>query len=223
MSFLSITDLEKSYQTVHQKISILDKLNLNIEKSEIVAILGKSGSGKSTLLGLLAGLDSADQGQIKVGGVDVSTLNQDQLTAFRAQNIGIIFQNFYLVNHLNVYENVILPLQILNQPIDQSYVESLINGVGLSDRRKHTPTQLSGGESQRLAIARALVTKPQFILADEPSGSLDSETGISVMKLFFDIVRKYQMTTILVTHDESLAHQCDKIYKLENKKLSLVK
>lgn len=216
---IQIKGLNKSYHLAHQPIKILKDLNVQIKTSEVVAVLGSSGSGKSTLLSLLAGLDSSDSGEIFFNDIDIAQLNQKKLTAFRAENIGIVFQNYYLVSHLTALENVLLPLDIQNKKIEQNEAEILLQKVGLGHRLYHVPSELSGGESQRLAIARALITKPQLLLADEPSGSLDTETGKKVMDLFFDQVRANKTTTVLVTHDPALADRCDRILKLENGQL----
>ncbi len=216
---IQIKSLNKSYHLSNQPIKILKDLNVKIKTSEVVAVLGSSGSGKSTLLSLLAGLDSSDSGEILFNEIDIAQLNQKELTAFRAENIGIVFQNYYLVSHLTALENVLLPLDIQNKKIDQNEAESLLQKVGLGHRLHHVPSELSGGESQRLAIARALITKPQLLLADEPSGSLDTETGKKVMDLFFDQVRENKTTTVLVTHDRALADRCDRVLKLENGQL----
>lgn len=216
---IQIIGLNKSYQIDKQPIKILNDLQVTIQTSEIVAVLGSSGSGKSTLLSLLAGLDSSDSGQILFNQTDMTRFNQKELTAFRAENIGIVFQNYYLVSHLTVLENVLLPLDIQNKKISSDEAQSLLKKVGLGHRLNHLPSELSGGESQRLAIARALITQPQLLLADEPSGSLDIETGKKVMDLFFEQVRQNKTTTILVTHDRALAERCDRILKLENGQL----
>ncbi|MBC7457619.1 MAG: ABC transporter ATP-binding protein [Bdellovibrionaceae bacterium] len=216
---IQIKGLNKSYHLGAQPIQILKDLNVKIKTSEVVAVLGSSGSGKSTLLSLLAGLDSSDSGEILFNEVDIAQLNQKELTAFRAENIGIVFQNYYLVSHLTALENVLLPLEIQNKKIEIDEAESLLQKVGLGHRLHHAPGELSGGESQRLAIARALITKPQLLLADEPSGSLDTETGKKVMDLFFDQIREIKTTTILVTHDRALADRCDRVLKLENGQL----
>lgn len=216
---IQIKSLNKSYYLSNQPIKILKDLNVKIKTSEVVAVLGSSGSGKSTLLSLLAGLDSSDSGEILFNEIDIAQLNQKELTAFRAENIGIVFQNYYLVSHLTALENVLLPLDIQNKKIENDEAESLLQKVGLGHRLHHVPSELSGGESQRLAIARALITKPQLLLADEPSGSLDTETGKKVMDLFFDQVRANKTTTVLVTHDRALADRCDRVLKLENGQL----
>lgn len=212
---IKVEGITKSYQLSTNSITILDHLNAEIKKSEVVAILGKSGSGKSTLLSLLGGLDKPDQGDIVIDGVDITKLSYKDLIDYRAQKIGIVFQQFYLVSHLTAYENLALPLDILNRSYSDSEIKSYLDAVGIGHRGHHSPNELSGGESQRLAIARALITRPELLLADEPSGSLDTETGQQVMKVFFEQVRANKTTTLLVTHDNSIADQCDRILRLE--------
>lgn len=211
---LTIRNLRKSYQQGDQKIDILKGLEVEIPEGQLVSILGRSGSGKSTLLSLLAGLESADGGQILVDGEDLVQMNERQLTAFRAHKISLVFQQYHLVSHLTAIENVVLPLEILGRHQETAKATKLLEELGLGHRLHHTPGQLSGGECQRVAIARALVVEPKVLLADEPSGNLDVHTGDKVMDLFFDIARKHRITTLLVTHSESLARRCDKIYRL---------
>lgn len=214
---ITINDLAKSYQLTNDsadKMTILHDLNLTVQTGEVVAVVGSSGSGKSTLLGLVSGLDQPDHGEILIHGKSLQSLRGNELTNFRASHIGVVFQQYHLVSHLTAFENVALPLEILNKPVVKEEIVSLLKHVGLEHRLDHKPTQLSGGESQRLALARALVIKPSLLLADEPSGSLDSETGEKVMNLFFERVRAQNTTTMLVTHDMDLARRCDKIYKL---------
>jgi putative ABC transport system ATP-binding protein len=187
-----------------------------IKSGEIVAVVGQSGSGKSTLLSLLAGLDRPEEGHIIIRGQDIVSLSEQQMTSFRAKNIGIVFQHFHLMPHLTALENVMLPLEILGEEQIEARAREILGLMGLGHREEHFPSQLSGGESQRVAIARALVVQPQFLLADEPSGSLDSETGEKVMDVFFDVVRQKKMTTVLVTHSEPLARRCDRILTLKN-------
>ena len=220
---IQIKDLAKSYKMVsddtQQDIRILNQLNLTVQTGETVAIVGASGSGKSTLLGLVSGLDQPDSGEVIINNQSLQKLNQQDVTGFRASNIAIVFQQYYLVQHLTALENVLLPLEILNQKVDKTFVKNLLDQVGLSHRIHHKPNQLSGGESQRLALARALVIKPSLLLADEPSGSLDVDTGQKIMSLFFDQVKKNKTTTVLVTHDPSLAKKCDRVFQLTNGQL----
>lgn len=220
---IKISNLNKSYHLNSESIKILNNLSVEIKTGEVIAIIGASGSGKSTLLSLLAGLDSADSGQISFNEKDITQLNQKELTQFRAENIGIVFQNFYLVSHLDALQNVLLPIEIQNKFGTPGFMfedaTMLLTQVGLGHRIHHSPKELSGGESQRLALARALITKPQLLLADEPSGSLDTETGKQIINLFFDQVRLNKTTTVLVTHDRALAERCDRRYKLEQGQL----
>ncbi len=207
---IRIRDLNKSYALANDKLQILKNLNAEIKTGEIVAVVGVSGSGKSTLLSLLSGLDSADSGEIFIQDQNILKLDSKKMISFRAQNIGIIFQQFHLVSHLTAFENVALPLDILNRKYTADEILNNLDQVGLKNRSNHKPSELSGGESQRLAIARALITNPSLLLADEPSGNLDTETGKKVMDLFFTQVRKQKTTTLLVTHDMNLADQCDR-------------
>lgn len=222
---IEIKNLTKTYQltsSTAEKVTILNDLNLTVNPGEVVAIVGSSGSGKSTLLGLVSGLDKPDSGEIFIHGISLQSLKGSALTQFRASHIGVVFQQYYLVNHLTAFENVALPLEILGKPVVKDEINELLGQVGLDHRIHHKPSQLSGGESQRLAMARALVIKPSLLLADEPSGSLDSETGEKIMNLFFTQVRQHRTTTMLVTHDMDLAYRCDKIYRLHGGKLQVV-
>lgn len=222
---ITIKNLAKSYQLAgetSEKMTILHELNLTVQTGEVVAVVGSSGSGKSTLLGLVSGLDQPDSGEVLIHNKSLQSLRGNELTNYRASHIGVVFQQYHLVSHLTAYENVTLPLEILNKPVVKKEVEDMLNQVGLGHRLDHKPTQLSGGESQRLALARALIIKPSLLLADEPSGSLDSETGEKVMNLFFEQIRLHNTTTMLVTHDMDLARRCDKIYKLHGGKLQAV-
>lgn len=213
---LQIRNLRKTFRQGDQTIEVLKGLNANIPDGQLVSILGRSGSGKSTLLSILAGLESADEGQVIVDGTDLVPLPEKDLTAFRAKKISLVFQQYHLVPHLTALENVTLPLEILGRPHSEEKARSLLEEMGLGHRLNHTPSQLSGGECQRVAIARALVVEPKILLADEPSGNLDVATGDKVMDLFFDVAKKHRITTILVTHSETLAARCEKSYRLEN-------
>lgn len=212
---LKVNFLQKSYRQGDQKIDVLKGLNVEVSDGQLVSVLGRSGSGKSTLLSLLAGLESADAGQILIDGTDIVGLSEKDLTQFRAKKISLVFQQYHLVSHLTALENVVLPLEILGRPQGEEKARTLLKELGLEHRLDHTPGQLSGGECQRVAIARALVVEPKILLADEPSGNLDVHTGDKVMDLFFDVARKHKITTILVTHSESLARRCEKSYRLE--------
>jgi putative ABC transport system ATP-binding protein len=211
---IEVKSLKKTFQTGQGPLEILKNLNFEISKGEIIAITGFSGSGKSTLLGLLAGLDTPDSGEILYDSKNLNQLTPEQAQKFRAQNISLIFQNHYLIPHLTALENVLLPLQILGLPPHESLALDLLKQVGLIERANHFPNELSGGEAQRVAIARGLIVKPMVLLADEPTGSLDSETGQKVMRLYFDLVRQHQLTSIIVTHNQELAKLCDRELKL---------
>ncbi len=213
---LLIQDLWKGFRQGDTQIEVLRGLSLQVGQGETVAILGQSGSGKSTLLSLLAGLDVPDRGKIEIGGQRFSDLSVEDRTRFRGQKIGIVFQQFHLVPHLTALENVVLPLEIQGLPPDHQSATELLKSVGLSHRVDHFPSQMSGGESQRVAIARAMIGQPEILLADEPSGSLDLQTGETVMSLLFDLVRKNKMSMILVTHNPEIARRCDRRLHLKN-------
>lgn len=213
---LIVEDLRKSYQQGENKIEVLKGLSVRFEDGSIGAVVGRSGSGKSTLLALLAGLESADHGKILVDGMDITKLSETEITQFRAHKISLVFQQYHLVQHLTALENVMLPLEILNRPGAEEKAAALLKDLGLGHRLSHAPSRLSGGECQRVALARALVVQPKLLLADEPSGNLDSETGDHVMDLFFETVRKHQITTVLVTHSETMARRCDRLHRLDH-------
>lgn len=216
---LILNDVSKGFRQGEIEIQVLKKLNVVIEVGQVVSIVGQSGSGKSTLLSILAGLEKADSGEILVDNVNLSPLNEAQMTTFRAQNISIVFQQYHLIGHLTALENVSLALEILKISDAKQKAEQALNELGLGHRLNHFPSQLSGGECQRVAIARALVVKPKILLADEPSGNLDTHTGDKVMDVFFEVVRKHKITTILVTHSDALAQKCERILRLEEGQL----
>ena len=211
---LELKSLKKAYIQGSQKIEIFENLNFHLKEGERVAIMGKSGSGKSTLLSLISGIIKADSGDIILNSVSYKDLQESELNDFRATNIGFIFQNFHLVSYLNALENVMLPAKVCNIKNPKEKAIELLKSVGLSHRLDHLPSQLSGGEKQRVAIARALIHNPKIILADEPSGNLDEETGISVMDILFELIKKNSMTLILVTHSKEVALRCEKTYEL---------
>lgn len=217
---MTIKDVKKSYGEGAARVSVLKGINLKIEKGETLALVGKSGSGKSTLLSLMAGLDHLDSGEVWVREKNISQMPEKELTLFRAQNMGIVFQQFHLVSTLTALENVLLPLNILKNPNAQEIATRLIEQVGLSHRSHHLPSELSGGESQRVAIARALSTGPAILFADEPSGNLDEETGEKVMELLFRLVKESGTTLVLVTHDPDLAKRCNRAIHLEHGSLA---
>ena len=213
---LEINKLYKSFpQADLGKIDVLKNINLEIQEGETVAVIGQSGSGKSTLLSLMAGLDRQTSGSLRLRDKEISEMSEVKLTQFRAENIGIIFQQFYLMPHLTALENVSLPLEMFGYDDYLNRAKEALEQVGLSDREKHFPYQLSGGESQRVAIARAVVTRPSILLADEPTGNLDNDTGIQVANLLFDLVNATGMTMLLVTHNTEMAGRCSKQLTLQ--------
>jgi predicted ABC-type transport system involved in lysophospholipase L1 biosynthesis ATPase subunit len=215
---VTVDNLHKTYRQGAASIEALRGVNAKIEEGELVAILGASGSGKSTLLGLLAGLDQPTSGRVLVGDTDLYALTEAKRTDFRARHISLVFQQFHLLPHLTALENVGLPLEILGRP-DPFKAAALLEAVGLGPRAHHLPSELSGGECQRVAIARALITEPRLLLADEPSGNLDSETAATVMELFFRTVREKRITCFLVTHNEELAKRCDRVLRIQGGKV----
>ena len=210
---IDIGGLHKSFVQGKNKIQVLKDVSLSMRSGEIVALLGKSGSGKTTMLSLLAGLEKPESGHIKMADQELTILSEEALCDWRAKNLGIIFQQFHLIPHLTALENVLLPLEI-NNKIDPKLAADWLEKVGLGHRFNHFPSMLSGGEQQRVAIARALVFNPSLILADEPTGNLDVETGKSVIDTLFSIVRANKTTMILVTHDEELAQRADRTVRL---------
>lgn len=216
---ISLQKISKTFFQGTQRIEVLNLLNLKVQPGESITVLGKSGSGKSTLLSILAGLDHPEFGNISINGQDLSALSQNELSQFRAQNLGIVFQQYHLMNNLTTLENVSLPLELQKADNYDSRSREALEQVGLSQRLTHFPTQLSGGECQRVAIARAIVSQPPIILADEPSGNLDDKTGKEVMDLLFRLCDERQQTLILVTHNQELASQCDRTLILKNGKL----
>jgi putative ABC transport system ATP-binding protein len=211
---LVLEGVRKSYRQGESEIPVLKNLALRVEIGEVVAVIGQSGSGKTTLLSLLAGLDRPSAGTIALAGARLDQMSQDELARWRAENIGIVFQQYHLLPHLNALENVQLPLEILRREAELTRARELLTDLGVGHRTTHLPRQLSGGECQRVAIARALVARPKLLLADEPSGNLDGETGTKVMDAFFAQVRKERTTTILVTHNLELAQRCDRRLRL---------
>ena len=213
---LEINQLYKSFpQADHGQIDVLKNINLKIHEGETVAVVGQSGSGKYTLLSLMAGLDRQTTGSRRLRDKEISEMSEVNLTQFRAENIGIIFQQFYLMPHLTALENVSLPLEMFGYEDYLNRAKEALQQVGLSVREQHFPQQLSGGESQRVAIARAVVGRPSILLADEPTGYLDNETGVQVANLLFDLVKTTGMTMLLVTHNTEMAKRCSRQMTLQ--------
>ena len=211
---LVLKSLKKAYHQGSQNIEIFENLNFHVEVGQRVAIMGKSGSGKSTLLSLISGIIKPDDGDIFLNATSYKDLEESELNDFRATNIGFIFQNFHLVSYLNALENVMLPAKVCHIPNPKEKAIELLKSVGLGHRLDHLPSELSGGEKQRVAIARALIHNPKIILADEPSGNLDEETGNTVMDILFELIKKNNTTLILVTHSQEVANRCEKTYEL---------
>ena len=211
--------VRKQFDTPAGPIEVLRDLDLAVAHGETVAVLGESGSGKSTLLSLLAGLDAPTQGRIEVGGRNFGEMKERELAAFRARELGIVFQQFHLMGGLTAVENVALPLELQGVPDATTRAHRALEQVGLAARAAHLPSRLSGGECQRVAIARAIVVEPALLLADEPSGSLDARTGAAVDQLLFDLVAHHGATLVLVTHSERLAAACDRRVSLSGGRL----
>lgn len=211
---IEISQLVKSVQTSEGLLTILKGIDLTIREGEVVAIVGASGSGKSTLLGLMAGLDGATSGDVKLNGKSLSAMDEEQRAILRGQLVGFVFQSFQLLPSLTALENVMLPIELKGDAAAREKARALLERVGLSERWHHYPNQLSGGEQQRVAIARAFATEARILFADEPTGNLDTATGAKVIDLLFDLNREFSTTLVLVTHDERLAKRCDRIIKL---------
>ena len=216
MTILSTNNLKKQYGDGETAVHALAGVNLSVEKGEFVAVVGTSGSGKSTLLHMLGGLDRPTSGSVTVDGKDIFSLKDEALTIFRRRKIGFVFQNYNLVPVLNVYENIVLPIQLDGGSIDNAYINSIIETLGLQTKLSNLPNNLSGGQQQRVAIARALAAKPVIILADEPTGNLDSHTSQDVLGLLKVTSQKYAQTIVMITHNEEIAQLADRIIRIED-------
>ena len=219
MSILVTENLKKYYGEDENLVKALDGINIKIDKGEFVAIVGTSGSGKSTLLHLIGGLDRSSEGKVILDNKDILSMNSDELTIFRRRNIGFIFQNYNLIPILNVYENIVLPIELDGNKIDNKYVDDVVETLGLKDKIYRLPNNLSGGQQQRVAIARALVTKPSIILADEPTGNLDSKTEQEVLGLIKITSKKFNQTIVMITHNEQIAQMADRVIRIEDGKI----
>ena len=213
---IEVCDLKKTIESSVSRVEILKGVSFNVPQTQFIAIMGASGSGKSTLLGLLAGLDTVTSGSIKLDGVEISHLKEDELARLRGTKIGFVFQSYQLVPTLNAEENVLLPAELSGIGADRKRALELLDRVGLANRTTHYPVQLSGGEQQRVALARAFMTKPPLLMADEPTGNLDSENGQHVLQLLMDLNRVDKTTLVLVTHDKALAERADRILMLSD-------
>ena len=216
MTILQTRDLKKYYGSGDTLVRALDGVDLSVEDGEFVAIVGTSGSGKSTLLHMLGGLDRPTSGSVTVDGRDIFALGDEALTIFRRRKIGFVFQSYNLVPVLSVYENIVLPIQLDGGSVDADYIGEVVSALGLEQRLASLPNQLSGGQQQRVAIARALATKPAIVLADEPTGNLDSRTSQDVLSLMKVTGRKFAQTMVMITHNEEIAQQADRIVRIED-------
>lgn len=219
MNILQTKSLKKIYGTGETAVHALDGVDFTVEKGEFVAIVGMSGSGKSTLLHMLGGLDRPTEGSVTVGGKNIFSLKDEELTIFRRRKIGFVFQNYNLVPVLNVYENVVLPIQLDGNVPDDTYINNIIATLGLESKLQSLPNNLSGGQQQRVAIARALASKPAIILADEPTGNLDSKTSQDVLSLLKVTSQKFSQTIVMITHNEEIAQLADRIIRIEDGKI----
>ena len=219
MSILELQNVSKTYQSGSRKLTVLDQVTLSIQAGETLAIVGPSGSGKTTLLGLCAGLDSSSTGSVVLNGESLEKLNEDQRAAVRSRDVGFIFQNFQLLPTLTALENVMVPLELKKRKDAKEKAMELLDKVGLKDRATHYPTQLSGGEQQRVSIARAFANAPKILFADEPTGNLDTETGTMIENLIFDLNKEQGTTLVLVTHDLELADKTQRIVHIKGGKI----
>ena len=216
MEILKVENLEKSYGKGEAKVDALKNINLSINKGEFVAIVGPSGSGKSTLLHLIGGVDKPTRGKVYINNVDIYSLKEKDLSIFRRRNVGLIYQFYNLIPVLSAKENILLPAELDNRKIDKEYLDDLLKTLGLKERENHLPNELSGGQQQRTSIGRALINRPAVILADEPTGNLDSKNSKEVLDLLKLSVKKYNQTLIMITHDSNIALQADRVITIED-------
>lgn len=219
MKILQTIDLKKYYGVEPSVTHALDGVNLSVDEGEFVAVVGTSGSGKSTLLHMMGGLDTPTSGKVIVGDKDLAKMNDEQLTIFRRRNIGFIFQNYNLVPLLNVYENIVLPVELDGDKPDKKFIQDVVRMLALEDKLNNMPNNLSGGQQQRVAIARALITKPAIVLADEPTGNLDSKTSADVLGLLKRTSYEFHQTLVMITHNNDIARLADRIVRIEDGKI----
>lgn len=219
MKILETKHLKKYYGQGDSLIKAVDDISILVEKGEFVAIVGTSGSGKTSLLNLLGGLDYADSGEVIIGGQSLLNMKDEERTVFRRRNIGFIFQNYNLVPILNVYENIVLPIQLDGEKPDRRFIQEIMEMLGIQNKKNSMPNQLSGGQQQRVAIARALASKPAIILADEPTGNLDSRTSQEVLGLLKLTGERFQQTIVMITHNEAMAQLSDRVIRIEDGKI----
>ncbi|HBF5450653.1 TPA: ABC transporter ATP-binding protein [Clostridioides difficile] len=222
MKILYTENLSKHYGKGESLVRALDNVDLEINEGEFVAIIGKSGSGKSTLLHMIGGLDIPTSGKVYIDNKNIFTLKEEELAVFRRRKIGFIFQSYNLIPSLNVWENVVLPIGLDGREVDESFIKELLKSLGLENKHDVLPNTLSGGQQQRVAIARALATRPSIILADEPTGNLDSKTSDEVMSILKSMSKKYSQTLVMITHDDSIAQMADRVIFIEDGRVSKV-
>ncbi len=220
MSILKTTDLKKYYGTEPNVTRALDGVSFSVEQGEFVAVVGTSGSGKSTLLHMAGGLDVPTSGSVLVKDKELAKMDDEQLTIFRRRNIGFVFQNYNLVPILNVYENIVLPVELDGDTVDKKFMDGVVSMLGLEDKLQNMPNSLSGGQQQRVAIARALITKPTIVLADEPTGNLDSHTSADVMGLLQRTSNEFNQTVVMITHNNDIAQLADRIVRIEDGRIT---
>ncbi len=221
MSIVKTVNLTKTYDS-GVEVRALSEVNFELEKGALIAIIGDSGSGKSTLLHLLAGVDKPTSGEIYIQDMDITKLGKEELTIFRRRNIGVIYQFFNLIPNISVRKNILLPLLLDNKREDKKYFDEIVRTLGIEEKLDRFPKQLSGGEQQRVAIARSLITRPAIILADEPTGNLDRKNSEEISSLFRLVNKRFKSTIIIITHDEKVANSCDRVYKMVDGKLNRI-
>jgi len=219
---LKIDNVTKIYGKDETKVVAIDNISFNVEKGEFISILGTSGSGKSTLLYMIGGLEIPTNGRVFIDGKNIFDMSDDMAVSFRREHIGFVFQNFNLISMLNVYENIVLPIRLANKKENKTFIHDIMNRIGIEDKKLSYPNQLSGGQQQRVAIARAIASKPNIILADEPTGNLDSKTESEVMKLLVELCEEYNQTILMITHNENLAKMAKRIIFIEDGKIKHV-
>lgn len=219
MNILTTKNLCKIYGEAENRVKALDKVSIEVQENEFVAVIGSSGSGKSTLLNMLGGLDLPTSGTVEVAGKDLFAMTEEERTIFRRRNIGFVFQNYNLMPVLDVYENIVLPMELDGTKPDEEYLHTVIQKLGLGPKLRAMPNQLSGGQQQRVAIARALASKPAIVLADEPTGNLDSKTGMDVVSLLKVTNREFCQTIVMITHNEEIALMADRMIRIEDGKV----
>lgn len=219
MEILKTENLKKYYKLGENTVKALDDVNLLVSRGEFISIVGSSGSGKSTLLHMIGGLDNPTSGKVYIDGNDISKMKRDELTIFRRRKIGFVFQNYNLLPIMNVYENIVLPIELDGIKPDREYIEDIMDIIGLKDKKKAMVNQLSGGQQQRVSLARALASKPAIILADEPTGNLDSKTSLDVLGLIKISSEKFHQTVLMITHNEEIAQMAGRIIRIEDGKI----